>query len=178
VGEITRLCGFLPLAIGLLARQLHHHPAWTLGGRAAELAAARHRPELMATENLSVAAAFNLSYADQREKVAHTFRSPGHRFIAVGDGFRVRFRCWRGWGYPAVPGEGVADSGEDVEAVLCGGRCEAADGVPVPGGGHRAEPAGDLLLRLGRAQVAFGLVGRGRDRGVGEEPEHVGLAVL
>ena len=29
VGEITRLCGYLPLAIGLLGRQLHHHPAWT-----------------------------------------------------------------------------------------------------------------------------------------------------
>src|SRR5262249_35892500 len=25
VGEITRLCGYLPLAIGMLARQLHHH---------------------------------------------------------------------------------------------------------------------------------------------------------
>ena len=63
VGEITRLCGYLPLAIGMVARQLHHHPAWTAAGRAAELAAARDRLELMATENLSVAAAFNMSYA-------------------------------------------------------------------------------------------------------------------
>ena len=38
VGEITRLCGYLPLAVGMLARQLHHHPAWSLAGRAAELA--------------------------------------------------------------------------------------------------------------------------------------------
>ena len=29
VGEITRLCGYLPLAIGMLARQLRHHPART-----------------------------------------------------------------------------------------------------------------------------------------------------
>jgi hypothetical protein len=28
VGEITRLCGYLPLAIGMLASQLRHHPAW------------------------------------------------------------------------------------------------------------------------------------------------------
>ncbi|HEV2932468.1 MAG TPA: helix-turn-helix domain-containing protein [Streptosporangiaceae bacterium] len=35
VGEITRLCGYLPLAIGMLARQLHHHPAWTAAGRPA-----------------------------------------------------------------------------------------------------------------------------------------------
>jgi transcriptional regulator with XRE-family HTH domain len=56
VGEITRLCGYLPLAIGMVARQLHHHPAWTTAGRAAELASARDRLELMATENLSVTA--------------------------------------------------------------------------------------------------------------------------
>ena len=47
VGEITRLCGYLPLAIGMVARQLRHHPAWTAAGRAAELASARDRLELM-----------------------------------------------------------------------------------------------------------------------------------
>jgi tetratricopeptide (TPR) repeat protein/transcriptional regulator with XRE-family HTH domain len=62
VAGIVRLCGFLPLAIGMVARQLHHHPAWSVAGRAAELAAERDRLELMATENLSVAAAFDLSY--------------------------------------------------------------------------------------------------------------------
>ena len=41
VGEITRLCGYLPLAIGMLGRQLAHHPAWTAAGLAADLAAAR-----------------------------------------------------------------------------------------------------------------------------------------
>src|SRR5215472_8946257 len=40
VREITRLCGYLPLAIGMVARQLRHHPAWSAAGRAAELAAA------------------------------------------------------------------------------------------------------------------------------------------
>src|SRR6204780_4013453 len=39
VAEITALCGFLPLAIGMVARQLHHHPAWSVAGRAAELVA-------------------------------------------------------------------------------------------------------------------------------------------
>jgi transcriptional regulator with XRE-family HTH domain len=28
VTQIVRLCGYLPLAVGMLARQLHHHPAW------------------------------------------------------------------------------------------------------------------------------------------------------
>ena len=77
VATITRLCGFLPLAIGMVARQLHHHPAWTAAGRAAELAAARDRLELMATENLSVAAAFNLSYADLTEGEQRLFRRLG-----------------------------------------------------------------------------------------------------
>ena len=64
VAEIAGLCGYLPLAIGMLARQLHHHPSWLAADLAADLAAARDRLELMATENVSVAAALDLSYQD------------------------------------------------------------------------------------------------------------------
>ena len=77
VREITRLCGCLPLAIGMLARQLYHHPAWTVAGRAAELAAAMDRLELLATENLSVAAAFDLSYDDLTPGQQRLFRRLG-----------------------------------------------------------------------------------------------------
>ncbi len=63
-GEITRLCGYLPLAIGMLARQLRHHPARTGAELAAGLAAARDRLAVMRSENLSVAAAFDLSYQE------------------------------------------------------------------------------------------------------------------
>jgi tetratricopeptide (TPR) repeat protein/transcriptional regulator with XRE-family HTH domain len=77
VDQITRLCGYLPLAIGMVARQLRHHPAWTAAGRAAELAAAVDRLELMATENLSVAAAFDLSYADLGPDLQRLFRRLG-----------------------------------------------------------------------------------------------------
>jgi tetratricopeptide (TPR) repeat protein/transcriptional regulator with XRE-family HTH domain len=87
VSDLVRLCGYLPLAIGMLARQLHHHPAWSVAGRAAELAAERDRLDLMATENVSVAAAFDLSYEDLAPVQQLLFRRlalhPGTEF----DGF-------------------------------------------------------------------------------------------
>jgi len=77
VDQIARLCGYLPLAIGMVARQLHHHPAWTAAGRAAELTTARDRLELMAAENVSVAAAFDLSYEDLTMDQQRLFRRLG-----------------------------------------------------------------------------------------------------
>jgi tetratricopeptide (TPR) repeat protein/transcriptional regulator with XRE-family HTH domain len=77
VGEIAELCGYLPLAVGMVARQLRHHPAWSAAGRAAELASARDRLGLMETENLSVAAAFDLSYAGLTEDQQRLFRRLG-----------------------------------------------------------------------------------------------------
>src|SRR5262249_12408682 len=65
------------LAIGMLASQLHHHPAWTTTGLAAGLAAARDRLELMRAEDLSVAAAFELSYQDLPADQQRLFRRLG-----------------------------------------------------------------------------------------------------
>ena len=76
-GEITRLCGYLPLAIGMLARQLRHHPARTAAELAARLAAARDRLGVMRAENLSVAAAFDLSYQDLTAARQRLFRRLG-----------------------------------------------------------------------------------------------------
>jgi tetratricopeptide (TPR) repeat protein/transcriptional regulator with XRE-family HTH domain len=75
--EITRLCGYLPLAIGMLASQLRHHPTWTAADLVTELAAARDRLALMHAENLSVAAAFDLSYADLSAGPQRLFRRLG-----------------------------------------------------------------------------------------------------
>src|SRR5487761_1535691 len=62
------------------------------------------------------------------------------------------------WRYPGVAGEGVVDGGEDLASVLFRGGGVAADGVPVAGDGHRAEPAGDFLLGLRWAYVPFCLI--------------------
>jgi tetratricopeptide (TPR) repeat protein/DNA-binding XRE family transcriptional regulator len=75
--EITRLCGYLPLAIGMLARQLRHHPARTGAELAANLAAARDRLSVMRAENLSVAAAFDLSYQELTVDQQRLFRRLG-----------------------------------------------------------------------------------------------------
>jgi tetratricopeptide (TPR) repeat protein len=77
VGEITGLCGYLPLAIEMLASQLRHHPAWTVGELSADLAVARDRLTLMHAENLSVGAAFGLSYQDLSDDQQRLFRRLG-----------------------------------------------------------------------------------------------------
>jgi tetratricopeptide (TPR) repeat protein len=71
------LCGYLPLAIGMIASQLRHHPAWTAGQLAAELAAAKDRLELMHAEDVSVAAAFDLSYHELTAGPQRLFRRLG-----------------------------------------------------------------------------------------------------
>jgi transcriptional regulator with XRE-family HTH domain len=76
-GEITRLCGYLPLAIGMLASQLRHHPLWTSAELAAKLLAASDRLAIMRAENLSVAAAFDLSYQDLTAGPQRLFRRLG-----------------------------------------------------------------------------------------------------
>jgi tetratricopeptide (TPR) repeat protein len=77
IGQIASLCGYLPLAIGMLAAQLRHHPAWTGAALAAELAATNDRLVLMHAEDLSVAAAFDLSHADLNPDQQRLFRRLG-----------------------------------------------------------------------------------------------------
>ncbi len=107
VAQIIRLCGYLPLAIGMVARQLHHHPAWTAAGQAAELAAAVDRLDLMATENLSVAAAFNLSYADLTDDQQRLFRRLGLQSGADIDGYAAA----------ALDGTGLASARRGLAAL-------------------------------------------------------------
>jgi tetratricopeptide (TPR) repeat protein/transcriptional regulator with XRE-family HTH domain len=75
--EMARLCGYLPLAIGILARQLHHHPAWSIAELAGDVAAAQDRLTLMRAENISVTAAFDLSYQDLTPGQRRLFRRLG-----------------------------------------------------------------------------------------------------
>jgi tetratricopeptide (TPR) repeat protein/transcriptional regulator with XRE-family HTH domain len=75
--EVAGLCGCLPLAIGLQARRLHHHPTWTVADLAAELRAERDRLALATTQNLPVGAAFRMSYAELAGDQQRLFRELG-----------------------------------------------------------------------------------------------------
>ena len=77
VAEVARLCGYLPLAIRLVAAGLRHHPAWTVTDLAAELATARDRLAALQAEDVSVAAAFDLSYQDLTAGQQRLFRRLG-----------------------------------------------------------------------------------------------------
>jgi DNA-binding SARP family transcriptional activator/tetratricopeptide (TPR) repeat protein len=61
VADLVAACGYLPLAISLLARVLTRHPSWTAGDLLAET---RARLLSVTAEQASVAAAFELSYQD------------------------------------------------------------------------------------------------------------------
>ena len=77
VAEVTRLCGYLPLAIRLVAAGLRHHLAWTVTDLAGDLATARNRVLALQAEDVSVAAAFDLSYQDLTAGQQRLFRRLG-----------------------------------------------------------------------------------------------------
>ena len=77
VAEVTGLCGYLPLAIRLVAAGLRHHPAWTVTDLAADLGADRDRLAALQAEDVSVAAAFDLSYQDLTAGQQRLFRRLG-----------------------------------------------------------------------------------------------------
>jgi tetratricopeptide (TPR) repeat protein/transcriptional regulator with XRE-family HTH domain len=107
VREIVQLCGYLPLAIGMLARQLHHHPTWSPAGRADELTAAVDRLQLLATENVSVTAAFDLSYQDLDLDQQRLFRRLGLHPGAEVDGYAAA----------ALDGTGPGQAQRQLEAL-------------------------------------------------------------
>jgi tetratricopeptide (TPR) repeat protein/transcriptional regulator with XRE-family HTH domain len=77
VADIAAMCGYLPLAISLVAGQLKNHPSWTTANLAADLASAADRLKPMAAGPASVAAAFDLSYYNLPQDRQRLFRRLG-----------------------------------------------------------------------------------------------------
>ncbi|UGT45337.1 tetratricopeptide repeat protein [Nocardia yamanashiensis] len=74
VAEIARLCGYLPLAIVLLAGRLAHHASWTIAQMADDLAMAQDRLGELEAGERAVYAAFTMSYQDLPPERQRLFR--------------------------------------------------------------------------------------------------------
>jgi tetratricopeptide (TPR) repeat protein len=77
VSAVVRLCGYLPLAISLTAGNLKHHPAWTVTDLVDDLDSAKNRIVAIRAEDVSVAAAFDLSYRELSDSQKRLFRRLG-----------------------------------------------------------------------------------------------------
>src|SRR5262249_31775807 len=77
VDRITRLCGYLPLAITLTAARLRTHRAWTLTDLADDLDQTHNRLSGLASGDLAITAAFALSYRDLPSSRQRLFRRLG-----------------------------------------------------------------------------------------------------
>jgi tetratricopeptide (TPR) repeat protein len=74
VAEIVRSCGYLPLAIVLLAGRLAHHTTWTIDKAAADLATAQDLLGELEAGERAVYAAFTMSYRDLPPQRQRLFR--------------------------------------------------------------------------------------------------------
>lgn len=86
VAEVVDLCGYLPLAIGLLAGRLSSHSSWTVQHVARLLRDAQNRLSELHVEAAAVEAAFDLSYqnlpTDQQRLFRYLGLHPGRDFDA------------------------------------------------------------------------------------------------
>ncbi|UKD54661.1 tetratricopeptide repeat protein [Amycolatopsis sp. FU40] len=77
VERVVRLCGWLPLAVTLLAGRLRSRPQWTVKDLADELDSTHDRLGRLRAEDIEVAAAFDLSYRELGPGQQRFFRRIG-----------------------------------------------------------------------------------------------------
>lgn len=87
VRKLTELCAYLPLAIRMVAGRLSGHDRWSPGDLIPELTAASGRLPALYDEELSVAAAFELSCRDLTDRQRELFRLLGAHPGADADAY-------------------------------------------------------------------------------------------
>ncbi|GAB3491038.1 ATP-binding protein [Amycolatopsis cihanbeyliensis] len=107
VTELVRLCGCLPLAVALTAGRLRSHPCWTVRYLIGQLCTAQDRLAGLHTEDLAVAAAFDLSYRDLAPDERRLFRRLG---LYPGDEMDV-------YAAAALDGSDLDTAGRRLEAL-------------------------------------------------------------
>jgi tetratricopeptide (TPR) repeat protein len=77
VMELVRLCGYLPLALALLAARLRHHPSWSASDLVTMMEVGQDRLAELQAEDITVGTAFDLSYHDLPGERQRLFRRMG-----------------------------------------------------------------------------------------------------
>ena len=77
VGEIARLCGYLPLALRIAGARLVSRPTWKVSWFATRLAHESKRLDLLKAGDLEIRASFGLSYLGRAETEHRAFRMLG-----------------------------------------------------------------------------------------------------
>ncbi|MFJ8059476.1 BTAD domain-containing putative transcriptional regulator [Streptomyces sp. NPDC096142] len=72
--ELLRLCGFLPLAVRIVAAKLASRPQWTIATLTARLSDERRRIEELRVGDVSIHAAFEVGYRQLPPQQARAFR--------------------------------------------------------------------------------------------------------
>lgn len=72
--ELLRLCGFLPLAVRIVATKLASRPQWTIATLTARLSNERRRIEELRVGDVSIHAAFEVGYRQLPPQQARAFR--------------------------------------------------------------------------------------------------------
>ncbi len=72
--DVVAACGFLPLAVRIVAARLASRPAWTVASLVPRLADERRRLDEMKIGNLAVSATFALGYGQLDPRQARAFR--------------------------------------------------------------------------------------------------------
>ncbi|MGW4661884.1 AfsR/SARP family transcriptional regulator [Streptosporangium sandarakinum] len=117
--DVVAACGFLPLAVRIVAARLAARPSWTVASLVPRLADERRRLDEMRVGNLAVEATFALGYGQLGPEQARAFRLlslPGGPDISVGAA-------------AALLGSGQGDAEEVLESLVDASLLEA----PAPG---------------------------------------------
>lgn len=93
VGEVVRLCGYLPMAISLAGAKMRNRQALTVAELARRLGERRQRLSVLRVRNQEVAAALGLSFEALDEPLRRFFRTLGLHPGADVDGYAAAALC-------------------------------------------------------------------------------------
>jgi NB-ARC domain. len=117
--DVVAACGFLPLAVRIVAARLAARPAWTVASLVPRLADERRRLDELKVGNLAVSATFALGYGQLEPRQARAFR-----LLSLPNGSAISVLA-----AAAVLGHGPLETEDLLESLVDASLLEA----PAPG---------------------------------------------